>query len=179
MKLIDILGSKVPKEKEENNVCSWLYAEAKSIIMDASAHLEYVRNVLVEFDKHNKEHSEKVLDIIEKLLGNQAKMLSSYDLFSLIAVSYLHDCGMALSDFEINVMKLVENNNYDGHKVLTKGEARKLIEESKTIIFPSTTSAKDVKNWLFYPGTEKALFDYYSDLLIAYQKFRNGKINDI
>ena len=87
--------------------------------------------LFVEFDKHNAHHSEKVLDIIEKLLGDHANKLSSYDLFSLIAVSYLHDCGMAVSDYEVNVMKLVESDEYDGKKVLETKEAFQLIEEKK------------------------------------------------
>lgn len=177
MKLIDILGERISPNNNAKDIISWLHTQASDIIRDASAHLEYVRNVLVEFDKHNAEHSERVLDIIEKLLGERAKDLSSYDLFSLIASSYLHDCGMAVSDFEINAMKLIENKNYDGQKVLTNNEAHKLIEDNKNTIFKSERSANNVKNCMFYPGDEKTLIDYYSDLLRDYQEFRNGKID--
>ena len=179
MKLIEILEERVSKENDHKEVCSWLYNMALTIIKEASAHLEYVRNTLVEFDKHNAHHSEKVLDIIEKLLGNRAKKLSSYDLFSLIAVSYLHDCGMAVSDYEINVMNLVENDEYDGKKVLETKEVFQLIEGKKDVIFKSDKSKADVTNWLFYPGDANKLFEYYSILLRDYQTFRNGKIDVI
>ena len=93
-----------------------------------------MRNVLDEFDMHNAKHSEGVLKIIEDLLGNNAKKISSYDLFSLIAVAYLHDCGMAVSDAEIHVMKLVENEEFDGKKVCTEEDAKNVIETNKVTI---------------------------------------------
>ena len=179
MKLLEILEKRTSNGDYNKDVVSWLNEEAKKIIRDASSHLEYVRNVLVEFDMHNVKHSEAVLKIIEDLLGDKAENLSSYDLFSLIAVSYLHDCGMALSDFEINVMKLVEKDDYDGKKLCTKDQALDLIEKNKTIVFKSKDDVKDVKDWLFYPGSDEKLFDYYSQLLIDYQSFRNGKIDRI
>lgn len=179
MKLLEILEKRTSNNDYDKDVVSWLNDEAKDIIRDASAHLEYVRNVLVEFDLHNVKHSEAVLKIIEDLLGDHANNLSSYDLFSLIAVSYLHDCGMAVSDFEINVMRLIENDEYDGKKVCTKNQALALIEKNKAIVFKSKNDSKDVKGWLFYPGSEEKLFDYYSQLLIDYQSFRNGKIDRI
>ena len=179
MKLIEILEERVSKENDNKEVCSWLYNMALTIIKETSAHLEYVRNTLVEFDKHNAHHSEKVLEIIEKLLADCAQNLSSYDLFSLIAVSYLHDCGMAVSDYEINVMNLVENDEYDGKKVLETKEVFQLIEEKKDVIFKSDKSKADVTNWLFYPGDDNKLFEYYSILLRDYQTFRNGKIDVI
>ena len=179
MKLLEILEKRTSNGDYNKDVVSWLNEEAKKIIRDASSHLEYVRNVLVEFDMHNVRHSEAVLKIIEDLLGDKAENLSSYDLFSLIAVSYLHDCGMALSDFEINVMKLIEKNDYDGKKVCTKDQAIDLIEKSRKTVFKSENDVKDVKDWLFYPGSDEKLFDYYSQLLIDYQSFRNGKIDRI
>ena len=179
MKLIDILKERVSNNNYDNSICGYLYTKVVEIITNASDHLEYVRNVLDEFDKHNAKHSEAVLDIIEKLLGEKAKDLSSYDLFSLIAVSYLHDCGMAVSDFEINVMKLIENDGYDGKKVCTNDESYALIDQNRVLIYKSENDAKNVKDWLFYPGSEEKLFDYYSQLLIDYQNYRNGKIDVI
>lgn len=179
MKLLEILEKRTSNSDYNKDVVSWLNEEAKKIVRDASSHLEYVRNVLVEFDMHNAKHSEAVLKIIEDLLGDTADNLSSYDLFSLIAASYLHDCGMALSDFEINVMKLIENDEYDGKKVCSKNQALDLIEKNKATVLKSKNDVKDVKDWLFYPGSEEKLFDYYRQLLIDYQSFRNGKIDRI
>ena len=46
MKLIQILQERVSKENDYKEVCSWLNEMALTIINDASAHLEYVRNTL-------------------------------------------------------------------------------------------------------------------------------------
>ena len=104
MKLIEILEKRISDNHYDKSVVEWLHHTAKTIITKASAHLEYVRNVLDEFDKHNAEHSKKVLEIMENLLGDYAEQLSSFDIFSLIAVAYLHDCGMAVSDYEVNMV---------------------------------------------------------------------------
>ena len=112
---------------------------------------------------------------MENLLGDDAEKLSSYDLFSLIAVAYLHDCGMAVSDAEINVMKLVENDKYDGKKVCTIEESKRIIESKRAEILKTKTDAEEIKKWLFYPGSEQKLFDYYAKLLREYQTFRNSK----
>ncbi len=172
-------GLNINLNENEKNVCSWLHTKAIGIIKEASNHLENVRNVLVEFDKHNKEHSEAVLTIIEDLLGNSAEKLSSYELFLLISVAYLHDCGMAVSDSEISVMKLVENNEHDGKKICTREESLATIESNISTIFPTENSSNDVENWLFYPGDKTSLFKYYSELMRDYQAFRNGKIDII
>ncbi len=175
MKLTEILEKRISNSSYDKAVVKWLSETADDIIRKSSAHLVYVRNALDEFDIHSAEHSKKVLEIMEDLLGSNAEKLSSYDLFSLIAVAYLHDCGMAVSDYEVNVMKLVENDNFDGKKVLKKAEAINFIKNNKKAIFPTERDAENIKNWLFYPGSEQKLNEYYAQLLIDYQSFRNGK----
>lgn len=179
MKLLEILRNRVSDSRFDAKICGWLYNRAEDIIRKTSAHLEYVRNVLDEFDKHSAEHSKRVLEIIEDLLGDRAENLSSYDLFSLIAVAYLHDCGMAISDYEVRVMNLVENGDYDGKKVFDTEEALEIIKGNINKIFETDRDAEDIKKWLFYPGSEQKLFEYYALLMIDYQTFRNGKIDVI
>ena len=179
MKLIEILKNRVSDNRFDSKICGWLYNRAEDIVSKTSAHLKYVRNVLDEFDKHSAEHSKRVLEIIEDLLGDRAENLSSYDLFSLIAVAYLHDCGMAVSDYEVRVMNLVENGDYDGKKVFDTDEALEIIKGNRNRIFETDRDAEDIKKWLFYPGSEQKLFEYYAQLLIDYQTFRNGKIDKI
>ena len=175
MKLIDILERRVSDDRFDKNICSWLHTKAGEIIEELSNHLDGVQDVLKEFDIHDAGHSEGVLKVIEDLLGNDAEKLSSYDLFSLIAVAYLHDCGMAVSDSEINVMKMVENEEFDGKKVCTVDEATEIVESNKEKIFKAKINTEEIKNWLFYPGSEQKLFNYYAMLLRDYQAFRNGK----
>ena len=182
MDFLEILQNRASDKNYNGRISAWLLSNINGIIDKASDHLRYVQNVLNEFDIHDDNHSASVLHIIENLLGDRAKELSSYDLFSLIAVSYLHDCGMAVSDYEIRVMNLVENEEFDGKRVCTKEQARSIINNNQNRIFKTENDLKDIKDWLFYPGGDNAqelLFDYYSQLLIDYQLFRNGKIDAI
>lgn len=184
MALKDILADKVTQFKcvntQERDVIDWLNNKAGEIIKLASNHLKYVSHVFEEFDIHDAEHSEEVLNIIENLLGNQAEKLSYYDLFSLIAVSYLHDCGMAVSDREMEVLKMVEGV-LDGQKLMAITEAKDHIRANLDTIYGHDKRGFDgeIKNWMFRPDDEETFIKYLAELLIDYQSFRNGKIDKI
>ena len=107
-KILEILKQRVDTTDSIN---SWLFTEAQSIISKSANHLKYVARVMPEFDLHDSSHSASVLEIIENLLGDTAEKLSSFELFFIIASSYLHDCGMAISDYEKKVMELTEGTD--------------------------------------------------------------------
>ena len=183
MELKSILESRVSDSKyrsQEHEVIGWMSRKADEIKNLASRHLKYVSHVFEEFDIHDAEHSEGVLGIIEDLLGDKASELSSYDLFSLIAVSYLHDCGMAVSDSEMEVLKMVEGK-LDGQKPKTTSEAKQMILENMKTIYGNDNRGFDgeIRNWLFRPSNEEALIDCFAELLIDYHNYRNGKIDRI
>ena len=179
MKLKSLLEKKASQFKEgtqEYEVAEWLNHKAGEIKTLASSHLKLVNKVFDEFDVHDAEHSENVLTIIENLLGDEAKNLSSYDLFSLIAVSYLHDCGMAVSDYEMRVMDLTEKEEFDGIKS-KPSEAKDTIKNYKDLICGkrSTDFEGEIRNWLFVPEKKEDLIDYLAKLFLDYQDYRNGK----
>lgn len=179
-KLLEERVSQYQENSQEKKVAEWLNAKASEIINDASEHLKYVSHVFPEFDNHDALHSEGVLGIIESLLGDKAKELSIYDLFSLIAVSYLHDCGMAVSDREMIVLNMVEGNP-DGQKLISIKESKDLIISNLNHIYGNDKMGFDgeIKNWMFRPANEETFIKDLAELLIDYQSFRNGKIDKI
>lgn len=177
-KVIEILNQRVNTTDEIN---SWLFTTIQSIIKQSTNHLKGVERVMPEFDLHDSSHSASVLEVIEMLLGDTAENLSSFELFYIIASSYLHDCGMAISDFEKNIMKLTEGTDdiylckdslkNDGKRCFTYEEAKRFIIQNKNKIYVDFNG--EIQNWLFVPPTENDLVQYLSDLLIEYQNFRN------
>lgn len=177
-KVIEILKQRVNTTDEIN---SWLFTTIQSIIKQSTNHLKGVERVMPEFDLHDSSHSASVLEVIEMLLGDTAENLSSFELFYIIASSYLHDCGMAISDFEKNIMKLTEGTDdiylckdslkNDGKRCFTYEEAKCFIIQNKNKIYVDFNG--EIQNWLFVPPTENDLVQYLSDLLIEYQNFRN------
>lgn len=177
-KVIEILNQRVNTTDEIN---SWLFTTIQSIIKQSTNHLKGVERVMPEFDLHDSSHSASVLEVIEMLLGDTAENLSSFELFYIIASSYLHDCGMAISDFEKNIMKLTEGTDdiylckdslkNDGKRCFTYEEAKHFIIQNKNKIYVDFNG--EIQNWLFVPPTENDLVQYLSDLLIEYQNFRN------
>ena len=183
-KLIDILKNRIDTS---DDIASWLFTEAQSIMKQAANHLKHVSSTMPEFDLHDSTHSEAVLGIIEGLLGDNAQNLSSFELFFIIASAYLHDCGMAISDYEMKVMELTEGTpdkfisndslKNDGKKCFTHKEAKAFITKNKAAIYQDFS--KEIQNWLFVPHSENDLIEYLSSLLIEYQEFRNGNFSVI
>ena len=176
--MLDILMQRIDKE---DHISSWLFNEIQMIIKQSTNHLKYVTRAMPEFDLHDSSHSEAVVDIIESLLGAFLKKLSSFELFYLIGSAYLHDCGMAISDYEKRIMELTEgtcdryvNNRSlknDGKKCMTHAQASDFVRDNKHEIYQSFDG--EIQNWLFVPSSENELIQYLSTLLVEYQEFRN------
>lgn len=115
------------------------------------------------------------------MLGNTIHNLSSYELFLLHLSAFLHDCAMAPSEYEINVMKLTEGNDnfyaeknsikHDLKSPLRHTEALKVINSNKQLLYSDFSLPN---KWLFCNSTEKDFSTYLADLLVDYQNFRNG-----
>jgi len=160
-----------------------LYNLADELETKARNHLKRIRSILPQFDIHDEKHSEKVVSNIEKLLGeNTISQLSSYELFLLHLSSFFHDCAMAPSDWEINVLKLTEGTDKftveekslanDLKKPYKYSDAKQIIREKKNYIYGSFEP--EVKEWIFSPSSEDALVNYLASTLREYQNHRNG-----
>ena len=155
---------------------------AHDIIKISSDHQKRVLKIMQEFDLHDENHLAKVEDNVANILDvNGLKLLSSLELFILIASCYLHDCGMAPADWEIITMSLTEGSEQfskdansiknDGKKPYSFTEAKTFINQHKQLIYRDFDSIKD---WTFAPSTENDLIEYLAVLLTDYQEFRNG-----
>lgn len=183
MKIIEILQKRSSACKDKVKIDLKLYNLADDLEKSSRAHLKRVLTVLPEFDIHDEKHSEKVVENIEKLLGTEVlNSLSSYELFLLHLSSFLHDCAMAPSDWEINTMKLTEgylefneNKKSINHDLKTPfkfSSALSLIKERKKELYNKFDS--DIAKWIFSPKSEDELINYLAKLLINYQDYRNG-----
>jgi len=164
-RIIEILKS---RQSSSETINSWLFTKAQDIIITSTNHLKYVTRTMPEFDLHDSTHSEAVLGIVEKLLGGNVNKLSSFEIFFIIASAYLHDCGMAISDYEMKVLELTEGTQdkfindkslkNDGKKCFSYLEAKDFIIKNKVSIYNNFDD--EIKNWLFAPNSEEELINY-------------------
>lgn len=154
-----------------------LYSEAKKIISSATEHLKRITNVFQNFDSHDCGHSERIVGYIKDILDDKINQLSSYDIFFIVISAYLHDCGMAVSDREINIMKLIEKSDYDGHE-LTDVDAEEIIIKHKCC-GNNDEYCQEIQNWLFCPKDEPSYLNYLKELIVEYHDFRNTNLEFI
>lgn len=139
---------------------------------DSEGHLSRVNEFMPGYDDHSVKHAESVLNNIDRLIGEDGiKKHSVYDLFILAASSYLHDWGMALTDYENNVLLLAEKEPLP---VMSKGieACNNIIKENVSTIFDG--QLQDALDIVILPSEKPELFGYLSDLYQKYQDFRNG-----
>lgn len=183
MTIIDALRSKSQIPSDEVKIELKLYNLADDLVKKARNHLKRITNVLPEFDIHDERHSEKVISNIERLLGEGGvNRLSSYELFFLQLSAFFHDCAMAPSEWELNVLKLTEGNErfkviqdslaHDLKEPLKIAQAIEIIQARKSSIYVKFDP--QVKDWLFSPRSEDALVEYLASMMVEYQNHRNG-----
>lgn len=182
MTIIDELQNRSKNPSDSVKIELKLYNLADDLEKKARNHLKRITNVLPEFDIHDEKHSEKVVFNIEKLLAENVQKLSTYELFLLQLSSFFHDCAMAPSDWELNVLKFTEGTEkfkvseksicYDLKEPFKISQAKNVVTENKDTFYG--TFDDDVKKWLFSPASENELIEYLATMLIEYQNYRNG-----
>ena len=183
MKIINVLEkrSNAP-EDEKVKIELKLYSLADDIEKQARNHLKRVGSILPEFDLHDESHSEKVIENIEELIGDeQLNKLSIYELFFLHLSAFLHDCAMAPAEWEITLLKMTEGTElYYENEYSVKHDLKVPLQLSKVITLINDNKPnlyidfKEPSKWLFCPVLEKDLITELSELFIDYQIFRNG-----
>lgn len=153
------------------------------------SHLARIIEFLPHFDSHDIKHSQAVLKNMESLLGDKLSALSTMELFFLYTTALLHDCGMALSIQEFNVLLACEGKQEDlsvpkfGLDEKKKPDLRKmkdLISRCRQKLYPNLidTGVYTQQN-VFGFYDENKLIEHLADLALKYQSFRNGHLPNI
>ncbi|EGO8312481.1 hypothetical protein E3O82_002468 [Enterococcus faecalis] len=164
----------------------------EKFIPDIEIHLKTISLTLPNFDIHDESHAENVLKnmlTISNYYEESSLKLTDIEYFLIIFSAYLHDSGMALPKWQLNIFKATEGDhrfnlyedislkiNNDGKKSFSFSNARKWIIDNKKSIY---TDFNTVKNFIFSEVTEEKLIDSLAKGLIDYQEFRNGYTPDL
>lgn len=156
------------------NIDNILYELAKEIDKKSSSQLKKIISILNEFDNHDSDHSKSIISYIENILGlTIIEKLTKYELFLLFTSAYLHDIGMALPDWELNCIDIIENQ-YELNKhtnTFSYKDSVEFISRNKKKIY--NNFEEQCKKWFFGFKEENELICYLAKVCIEYQKLRN------
>ena len=128
------------------------------------AHLGEIDNQMPEYDKHDRSHSEKVLDNIEKLLLDKGiGQLSFLEALVLRLCCYFHDAGMILPQCYGPLMERVEQD-------LTADP----LDGIDTWLTEKNKSFDQVKEQFYCPDSAGDYVEFLVDQLAEYQKYCQG-----
>ena len=185
MKIQERITTLTEEVKDDNTTSLWRVC--REIVENVSQHNKQIIAQMRDYDTHDKEHSEKVLEIIEDILGQNMEKLTVYELLLLYMSAYLHDSAMALPDWEYKVLKAVEGTEEYHDNTLefticndykpkhTYSEALRIIEENKDKLFCYDTA----KNYVCAKPTEDKMTESLAEFMQQYEEFRNGYITDL
>lgn len=185
MKIQERITTLTEEVKDDNTTSLWRVC--RGIVENVSQHNKQIIAQMRDYDTHDKEHSEKVLEIIEDILGQNMEKLTVYELLLLYMSTYLHDSAMALPDWEYKVLKAVEGTEEYHDNTLefticndykpkhTYSEALRIIEENKDKLFCYDTA----KNYVCAKPTEDKMTESLAEFMQQYEEFRNGYITDL
>lgn len=176
MTIVERIKQELIRIQSENeslyDLCNRLNISSGKIITQVSAHLKNILNQMPDYDKHDSQHSEKVLENIEKMLrDNGIENLTLLEALVLRICCYLHDAGMILPAYCTALLEEVEDEAYVFHreKPLTtiKAELRsKLAGLNKTYA--------DVRDQFFCQDSEEKYLDFLSKQIYDYEQYRLG-----
>jgi hypothetical protein len=179
-----IIVEKIDNKKKEinNDKIDMLWMSCKKVVSDTINHIKIIISQMKSYDIHDEEHSEKILEIEEALLGEKINDLSFSELLLLYLSAYLHDSAMALPEWEYKALKAVEGTDdcYDSsvgfairNDLKTKQEyfdVKKIVNENKDKIF----NYNQTKDYIFAPSSEEELIEEIISLIREYEEFRSA-----
>lgn len=164
------------QNNDDNNVKHQLYELLRKIIDFSTHHLTRVQKFFGEFDDHSVSHSRQVLEYMANLIGKKRlPKLSVYDLFFLAAAAYVHDWGMALTDYEENVLLLAEKLPLPAN-IPSVSDCKAIINRNEETVFANKKG--DALSLPILPNKEETLIKYLAQLYYDYLDFRNGYTED-
>lgn len=155
----------------------------QEIVEACAHHLTQITAQMPNYDIHDKEHSQKVLENIELFLGDNAEKLSVYELILIYLSCYLHDSAMALPQWEYDMLRAVEGceecydtstrfsikNDFNAAQSLSQLKA--FIDQNKKEIYQNF---EEVSGFIFAPSNEEQLQLDIAKRARGYEEFRNG-----
>jgi molecular chaperone HtpG len=168
------------KKRNDDELATKLVHLGERILKDTLPHLNQITSILVEFDSHDEKHSVAVEDNISKLTKVKLDELSSIELFLLWQSAFLHDIGMALPQYEMNLLELVENNDRLDVSFKENPTILKFKENSYMEIIDLVKNGRlyskfsDIRDFIFTHSNEEELIRYLASEYSDYQKFRYG-----
>lgn len=179
-----IIVEKIENKKSEikNDKNDMLCISCKKVVSDTINHNKNIISQMSSYDIHDEEHSEKILEIEEALLGEKINDLSFSELLLLYLSAYLHDSAMALPEWEYKALKAVEGTDdcYDSSvefsirndlKTTQKYvDVKKIVNENKDKIF----NYNQAKDYIFAPSSEEEMIEDITSLIGEYEEFRSA-----
>lgn len=181
MKLYDFINDKLSKDGGNEKTALWTVL--KEAIEDCKTHLSQITTQLNDFDIHDANHSEKVLENIEILLGDKMADLSFLEAALIYSSCFFHDAAMALPKWEYDLLKAFEgcDEHYnrdvkpciknDFKPVQSLNDIKKIIEENKSSIYEGYSK---IESFIFVPENEVELQLDLAKRVQSYEEFRNG-----
>ena len=84
-------------EKTENTIIT---GEIEKILLNTMPQLKEIKRVFPTYTNHDSEHSLKIVELIEMLLGDKITNLSSAESAVILLSSYWHDLGMSCNNID-------------------------------------------------------------------------------
>ncbi len=182
MKLEDLIVEKVTAGQMGVNKLRPLWDEVKRIEENCASHLSQISAQMPDYDIHDEKHSLKVLENVEKLLGEKATELTFYELILLHLSCYLHDAAMALPAWEYELLRAVEGSDavFDNTAICTirndfkppqsLAELKSFVAENKAELYGDFSKVTD---FIFSSDNEEEFQLDLARRIQSYEHFRN------
>ena len=186
MKIKERIITLIEEQKDEKSANLWNICQ--KIIDNINAHNKQIIAQMQEYDTHDQEHSEKVLEIMENILDpTTIEKMSFYELILLYMSAYLHDSAMAMPNWEYTLLRAVEGTEEyndstlsfkicnDYKRVHTFSEALDMVQNNKDKLF----DYEKARQYVCMKPTEEALIESLAELMCSYEEFRNGYTEEL
>lgn len=186
MKIKERIITLIEEQKDEKSANLWNICQ--KIIDNINAHNKQIIAQMQEYDTHDQEHSEKVLEIMENILDpTTIEKMSFYELILLYMSAYLHDSAMAMPNWEYTLLRAVEGTEEyndstlsfkicnDYKRVHTFSEALDMVQNNKDKLF----DYEKARQYVCMKPTEEALIESLAELMCSHEEFRNGYTEEL
>lgn len=164
--------TRIKKDKPLFDICDALDKDIQQLIRDADDHLTKISGQMPDYDKHDASHSERVLHLIEKLLGSAGiKEMPFLEAELLLLCCHFHDTGMAVPDWCFSLLRKTEAPEFAWHK--SRDEVKTALRTSGS----GWTLAKahsEVKELFLVPRKESDFYEWLTDEIWSYELYRQG-----